>query len=458
VIPFDPTLAAIRFGTGLSPRLPPPESVEAMIDAMAGPDQVAREYPIPRFAEATPSFATLRAAIAAQRNVTGAAAEAGLAVYRALQGEARETRTRSFEALIARGARARHPLRERLALFWADHFTVTARNANTRHLVQPFVEEAIRPHLAGRFADMLYAVTTHPMMLLYLDQQSSVGPNSPEGLRRGRGLNENLARELLELHTLGVSAGYSQTDVTELAELLTGLNWQIDTGEVFRPRWAEPGAETVLGRVYPEEASLSTIREVVEALAVHPSTATHMAGKIARHFVSDEPDPALVTHLAEAWTFWQGDLGAVTAALLQHPAAWAPERQKVRRPIEFIIATLRALDVPVEGYGLRNRRKERDLFRRPLAGMAQPWEMPPGPDGWPEAGTAWITPQALATRISWAMQAPARLTQALPDPRAFVDHALGGLASAELRFAAGAAQGRAEGVGLVLASPEFQRR
>ncbi len=190
----------------------------------------------------------------------------------------------TFQRAIA----SRTGFRERLVAFWTDHFTVAANGPVLSALVPDLVENAIRPHVGGRFGDMLEAVTLHPAMLIYLNQVQSAGPNSVAGKRRGKGLNENLAREVLELHTLGVGAGYTQDDVRQLAELLTGLS--VDkSGFTFRSRIAEPGAEVVLGKRYGGgEASLGDIRAVLADIAVHPDTARHLARKLIVHFVGGE--------------------------------------------------------------------------------------------------------------------------------------------------------------------------
>jgi uncharacterized protein (DUF1800 family) len=270
-------------------------------------------------------------------------------------------------------------------------------------------------------------------------------------------LNENLARELLELHTLGVSAGYGQADVRQLAELLTGLTLAPDEGFVFDKGRAEPGAETVLGVEYKGDG-VAPILQMLDDLAVRPETARHLAGKLAVHFVADVPEAGLVAALEATWIRTRGDLAAVTGVLLSHKSAWVPEAGKARQPFDFLVAALRALGVSADQiYGAEGK-----AFRRmvldPLADMGQPLWQAPGPDGWPEAAADWITPQGLAARISWAIEVPERLVTPLPDPRDFVTKALGMRASARLVWAVSAAESVREGVGLTLAAPEFNRR
>ncbi len=458
---FDPVIAAVRFGTGRSPAVPDPDGVPAMLARLAGPDAAAAAHPIPGLDAVAPSVAALRAANRARRDAAGTAGEVEARdALRALNRAAQRAAATNAMRTLARAATTADGLRERLTWFWADHFTVRSRQGPARHLVSAYVQDAIRPHLAGRFADMLRAAVTHPVMLTYLDQVQSVGPGSLVGQRRGRGLNENLARELLELHTLGVSAAYGQRDVTELAELLTGLSVDGDGRFRFRQAIVEPGAETVLGETYggTRRGALEAIHDALDDLAAHPATAAHLARKLAVHFVADDPPPDLVAALTARWRDTGGDLLAVTEALLTHPEAWRPEPRKVKPPLDFIASALRALAVPPETLLALSLRDLRRLFHTPLIEMGQPWEAPPGPDGWPEAAEAWITPQGMATRITWAMSAPAALRPDLPDPRAFAETALGPAAPQAVRFAAGAAETVAEGVGVVLASAAFNRR
>jgi uncharacterized protein (DUF1800 family) len=297
-------------------------------------------------------------------------------------------------------------------------------------------------------------------MLTYLDQTRSVGPGSAFGKRRDLGLNENLARELLELHTLGVGEGYTQGDVTQLAKLLTGLAVGPDGGTAFEPRRAEPGAETVLGRSYGSNApaALADIEAFLGDIALRPETARHIARKLAVHFVSDAPDAGLITTLTDTWADTGGDLMAVSAALAQHPAAQVPVLDKARQPFDFVIAALRALGVEGDRIVKLGDPPTRRMLLGPMGLMGQPYQAPRGPDGWVEATAFWITPQQLAARIDWSMQVPQRFRQPLPDPRDFVDQALAGAADDHLRKMVSRSENIAEGVGLVLASPAFNRR
>ncbi|HVG47146.1 MAG TPA: DUF1800 domain-containing protein [Rubellimicrobium sp.] len=458
-MPFDPTLAAIRFGTGLSPRVAPPQGIAEIMERLRGPDQAAREWPIAAYGSILPQVTDYFTTQFASNHGTAAERAAADERLEGMRQQKRAATKADFRATLARMATSSDGLRERLALFWADHFTVVGKNNDNdwAPYVSSYVEDAIRPHVAGRFRDMLVAVTTHPMMLHYLDQDRSMGPESVAGRERGKGLNENLARELLELHTLGVGGPYGQDDVRELAKLLTGLT--LDRGAMaFRPRWVEPGPKTVLGRVYPESEGLESVEAVLGDLAGHPITAEHIARKLAVHFVADEPDADLVSALRTAFLDTGGDLAAVTEALVSHPAAWTPERRKVRQPVEFLAASLRALGVSGAWIAGRARKETDDLFLEPMAEMGQPWQQAGGPNGWPEEAEAWVTPQGVAARINWAMTRPERLVAELPDPRVFVETALGPNVSEAVATAAHAAERPDEGIGLVLASAEFQRR
>jgi uncharacterized protein (DUF1800 family) len=273
-----------------------------------------------------------------------------------------------------------------------------------------------------------------------------------------RGLNENLARELLELHTLGAGGPFTQQDVRQLAELLTGLSRTRDYSFVFRRHIAEPGPETVLGKTYGKGASPQYVRAVLQDLSVHPATAAHLARKLAVHFVSDDPPPDLVRALEEAYRDSGGELMRVYEVLLSHPESWREARRNMRPPEEYISAALRGLGLGRDALAGLDQRDRRRNFIGPLRVMGQPWQGPTGPDGWAEEDAAWITPQGIATRLDWAMRAPGRLMDDLPDPAAFLETALGDAADERLRIAVGAAENRAVGIGLVLSAPAFQRR
>lgn len=451
---MTPTLAALRFGTGLSPDIAPPADVGEMRARLAGPDEMARDLPLPGWSGRMVEFSAYQQVIRDTRDLADREARADL--RKAAREGLDRAYLRDLAVTVVRGAMTRDGLRERLVWFWTGHFAVQEGQGLLRRTVGGHVEDAIRPYVARSFADLLKAAVTHPAMLRYLDQDGSTGPNSVRA-RRGGGLNENLAREVLELHTLGVGGAYGQGDVRQLAELFTGMSVGKDGAYEFRRNMAEPGAETVLGRAYGDETpNRHDITQVLGDLAVHPDTARHVSGKLARHFVADTPPEALVAAMSATWIESGGDLMAVYGAMLDHPEAWGPQLRKVRRPLDLIVATVRATGGAERLLRMAPRDVRRGL-QQPLERMGQPFLRPEGPDGWPEEAEAWITPQALAARLDWAMEAASRLDPA-PDPRAFVEMALAEQAGPRTLFAAEAAEDRRAGVGLVLASPEFQRR
>ena len=455
----DPVpLAAFRFGHGLPLPAGAPTDPEAMLAQLAGPDAGLALFPGPTPAEVQAQFARSMEARLVARKTPRKSPErkAYNGVLRAV-----EDQLELFLRLqIARGLDSPDGLRERLVRFWADHFSALPRLRDQRAILVSRIDHAIRPHVTGRFADLLMAVELHPGLLLGLDQVASVGPNSPAGQRKGQGLNENLAREMIELHTMGVGAGYRQDDVRQLAELLTGLDVTIAEGAVSVPRKAEPGSETVLGQTYGPEG-LGPIRDVMTDLARRPETARHLARKLVVHFLSDTPDEALVARMAEAYLAADTALLPMIRVLLSAPAAWEPSLQKARQPFDFMVAALRALGVDGAAVLRMGAKPFRRMIREPMQLMGQDWENPRGPDGWPEAASAWITPQGLAARITWAMEVPGRLIEAgaMPEPATFAARVLGDLAGqGDLALWAARSESPREGLGLVLASPAFNRR
>lgn len=439
----------LHFRFGLGPR--PDGAVPGLPAAqLTGPDAMAERHPAPSAQDIFAAFATLRAA----RQADPADPAALAAAEDAMTLQVLDTQRRK----IARALDTDTPFRERLVHFWASHFSVTPR---LRILIPEWasmIDTAIRPHVTAPFGNMLRAAALHPAMLRYLDQDSSVGPNSRAGRNRARGLNENLGRELLELHTLGVDGPYDQTDVRAVAHLLTGHT--VDLGQsVFQANRAEPGIQTVLGRRYGRMVRTGgDLPALLDDLAAHPATATHLAGKLAAHFVADEPPAALVADLAATWRGTRGDLGQVASALGEHPLALSAPPQKIRPPFDYLIAALRALGVTgneVQGWDANTLRR---LALSPVVSMGQSWTGAPSPAGWPDTVRDWLTAPALAARIDWAMDAPSRLRPDLPDARVFVDIALAGRADDRLRRLVAASETNAEGLGLVLAAPAFQRR
>lgn len=363
----------------------------------------------------------------------------------------RETYIEEAAARTLAQVETRTPVVERLVAFWSNHFTVSVKKPILAGTVGAFEREAIRPHVTGRFADMLRAVMRHPAMLVYLDNAQSIGPHSVAGKRRERGLNENLAREALELHTLGVDGGYTQADVQEFAKMLTGWSiGRLNTGEAgrfnFYPRLHEPGAKTLLGRRYDEAGEAEADRALAE-LARHPATAKHVAFKMVRHFVADQPPAPLVAALAKTYLGTDGDLRAMTLALVQAQAAWTEPLAKVKTPNEFIVSALRVTGF--DGEPQKVVGALRLLGQMPFSA--------PSPAGWPDEATKWISAEALLQRAEFAMALGRRVGDQL-EAAALLDASIGPVAASATRSAVLRAPSRAEAVATLFASPEFQRR
>jgi uncharacterized protein (DUF1800 family) len=342
---------------------------------------------------------------------------------------------------------------ERLVMFWSNHFCVSANKGPVRGIAGAYERETIRPHVLGRFADMLIAVEQHPAMLIYLDNARSTGPNSKAGLNRGRGLNENLAREILELHTLGVGGGYTQDDVTNLARILTGwtvgnlVNAASEPGQFFfAPARHEPGNWTVLGKHYPDRGQITGV-DVLRDLAAHRATARHVAQKLARHFLSDDPPASLVQRLEATFLKTGGDLAAVSRTLVESPEAWSAQPVKVLPPYDFLVAIVR-------GFALEPQPQE---MLRLTNQLGQPLWRPPAPAGWPDTDTAWAAPSALRERLRVA-EVAARRVNPDADPRLAAEEVLGEGMGQATRQAVARAETREQGLELLIMSPEFQRR
>ncbi len=447
------THAAIRFGAGLSARDAPPAGASALWDSLAV--EAALPTDITPFAT---RIARAQERRALRRILRGAEDDDARDALRALNRADHHDGLADLRAELARLAFAPVGFHARLITFWANHFAAQARGGLIRSTRAAYVEDALRLHVMGSFADMLRAAMLHPVMLGYLDQARSAGPFSLIGRRGRRGLNENMARELLELHTLGVEAEYTQADVTQMARLLTGLTFSLDDGFHFDPELAEPGIIEIFGKRYgARPVRLEHILEALDDLAMRPETAHHLAGKLAAHFIHDSPAPTLIAHMAQSYLDAQGDLPALYAAMLEHPDAWHAPLSKTRAPLEAMAASLRALGLPRAALDGLSPRETAGWIARPLAQMGAPHEQVPSPAGHGGAAAYWVTPQRLAARIDWAMGLAQRLPDP-PDPRDFVHTAMADAGSDRLRRAAAGAETRAQGVGLILAAPEFHRR
>ena len=472
-------IAAHRFGLGEARLATVGDDARGWLLAQVGPadlqvgsDLASASVGLRRFAEFQQ----------ARRNAAASAGEADLRSAEQQFGE-------HFRALVQADVRARmttaalstRPFAERIAQFWANHFTVSMAKASARGLVGAFEREAIRPNIAGRFEDLLVAAVKHAGMLRYLDNDQSAGPESrlvrrsraraasaPEmAAPRTTGLNENLAREVLELHTLGVSGGgstyggwggYTQADVTAFARVLTG--WRVPLRELlareelpkesptrFEEAWHEPGPKPLLGKVYPEGAQ--ALDQVLHDLSRHPSTARFLACKLARHFVADEPPPVLVERLARNFLANDGHLPSLYRELVEAPEAWVVEPAKLKAPDEFVVSTVRLLDLGAPAFA-----RQADGG---VAALGQRIQAAPSPAGWPDRADEWLGPDAVWKRVEWATRVAERSARGL-DARSLARSSFGStLSEATARQLDRAADGT-QALALLLLSPEFQRR
>jgi uncharacterized protein (DUF1800 family) len=342
---------------------------------------------------------------------------------------------------------------ERLVWFWSNHFCISADKDIA--MVGAYEREAIRAHALGHFADMLQAVESHPAMLYYLDNVRSMGANSVAGINGDKGLNENLAREILELHTLGVRSGYSQADVTSFANVLTGWT-STDAADpahggefLFNKRLHEPGQQTVLGKFYAG-TGVDQGRAVLADLARHTATAQHIAQKLACHFVADTPPPPLVAKLAKSFMDSDGNLKTVAKTLVTADEAWVPARTKLKRPSEWIVGVLRLTG------GRWNANSPFNIGRvlSLQATLGESLWRPPAPNGWSDTEAAWI--DGVPRRLDIANELAGRLPSA--DPAALLESGLGPPASNHTRQTIAHAESRTQALALLLMAPEFLRR
>jgi uncharacterized protein (DUF1800 family) len=433
-------IATNRFGLGARPGdldLVDRNPQSWLLDQIQGPSRFPADLQsLPRSSKVLVDIHDLRRAEREQKR-----SESDEPAPDSVRKYARTVRDYFNEQVAARyraAAASDHPFHERLVHFWSNHFAISADQQPLKAIAGLFENEAIRPNVTGKFADMLLAAEQHPAMIMYLDNQRSVGPGSRLGRRANRrdqsrnlGLNENLAREILELHTLGVDGGYTQRDVTTFAKVITG--WSIggmsetgrfadgDPGEFeFREIIHEPGAQTLLGKRYPQ-SGVDQGEAVLRDLAAHPATAKFLATKLARHFVADEPPTRLVDELFHA---------------------------KFKTPHEFVVSTFRAFDhVPDDAR----------FVSRALDLMAQSPFRPGSPEGWPDTAEQWGGADGLYKRIEWC-NTVARVVGSRARPVELADTVLGPALSAATRKSIARAESGVQGLTLLLASPEFQRR
>ena len=448
---FDPAIAVNRFGLGARPDDKPPADAQAWLRR-----QIEIYDPRPALIAEQPDTATLATKLGQLRGSDDKKAEGLLR---------RETYRDAVNARVLHAVATDTPFAERLVQFWANHFAVSAEKGVVTPFVGSFEAEAIRPHVMGRFEDMLLAVEHHAAMIYFLDQTRSVGPGSETALRRAQtkgkrdlGLNENLAREILELHTLGVRSGYTQADVTEFARALTG--WSINVpgagdfnpnvmpgGFIFRQNLHEPWPRTILGRSYYQSGEM-VATAVMRDLAAAPQTARHIATKLARHFAGDEPPQSLIDKLAAAFTSSKGDLRALYRALIDAPECWAARPVKFKTPFEWTVSAMR-------GTGRKTFQKFQPapLLRE----LGQPLWEPGSPAGYDDIAARWMAPDALLRRV----EAAARLERLFPnrlDPRELAPKLFVRSPSEGTRLAIEGADTRVTALTLLLVSPEFQRR
>ena len=390
----------------------------------------------------------------------------GMTAEQVLAGHYRDAIAGDARSRVLTAALTTRPFAERLQWFWTNHFTVSLTKGSTRGLIGAFERDAIRPNIAGSFETLLVASTTHPAMLRYLDNSQSAGPHSlivdraaKRAARMGEeprvtGLNENLAREVLELHALGAegarSGAYTQADVTAFARVLTG--WRValaddDRARLFDPTWHEPGIKTVLGRSYAQGPD--ALGRVLHDLAVHPATARFIATKLARHFVSDTPPPALVDRLAAVYLQSGTQLAPVYRELIRSPEAWNAQPEKLKTPEEFVISSARLL-----------RLDQRLLDRNDGGGivaLGQRIQAAPSPAGWSDRADDWLGPDAVWKRVEWATRAASRVGNSV-DARALAAQSLGPLLSPQTSTQIARAADGPQALALLLMAPEFQRR
>ena len=464
-------IAVLRFGLGAKPGDLAAAGAEPrawLLSQIRGPVTLAVNTPL---APSDQIFAGLLAARDERRTMKQESAAQG-ADAKAAFNAVREAYQPHYRAqVLARAQSAAltaRPFAERLVHFWSNHFAVSADKGVVFGLAGTLENEAIRPHVAGRFVDLLTAVEQHPAMIAFLDNQYSIGKDSSAALLASRfrrpelapkrqfGINENLAREILELHTLGVNGGYSQTDVTSFAQIITG--WSIGGGKgrlaggtpgrfYFSDALHEPGPKVFLGKTYPEQGQRQG-EAVLADLARRPETARFIATKLVRHFIADDPPRAAVERVAHAFMKSGGYLPEVYAALIASPEAWEPQARKFKTPQDFVFSTLRALNVcPAQ--------PEEVIRTFDLLGQRQ--YTPGSPAGWPDTSKSWDGSDALMHRVLWASRVGAKYESGI-EPAELAAASLGSYARPETVTALRRATSSGQAVALLLMSPEFQRR
>ncbi|MGI9221091.1 MAG: DUF1800 domain-containing protein [Woeseiaceae bacterium] len=463
----ESAIAANRFGLGAKPgdlAVIKPRPQSWLLDQIAGPSR------IPADIRDQPDSAAVLADVdklrREQRNLRRENADDPDEDF--VKNYGRTVRRLYIDQVHARyraAAATDYPFHERLVHFWSNHFAISADKQPIPAVAGLFEAEAVRPNVSGNFADMLLSVEQHPAMIVYLDNQRSVGPGSRAAKLANRrsesrsvGLNENLAREILELHTLGVGGGYSQQDVTAFARVITG--WSIggaaENGRFaegksgtfeFREIIHEPGSQVILGKKY-NQSGLQQGEAVLRDLAKHPATARHIASKLARHFVADEPPAKLVDKLAAVYLDSGGELPVVYQALVTAPESWVEPFAKYKTPHDFVVSTFRAFDHDPD---------DARFVIGALDLMGQTPYRPGSPAGWPDTAEQWGGADALYKRIEWC-NTVANYVGSRVNPVDLGDQVLGPTFRPESRRAIARAESLVQGMTMLLAAPDFQRR
>jgi len=469
---LDTYIAANKFGLGLRPGEAPYIEQDPrgwLLNQLADITSVpARLSALPTSASYLASLSEDRMMMQATRQDNNAASIRETALRESRRDMSQDYQTH-LQLRLQTAVETEAPFAERLLYFWSNHFSVAysgGQKSVIRQLALPFEQEAIRANLDGDFASLLLAVEQHPAMLIYLDNSVSTGPNSLIGKRRNRGLNENLAREILELHTLGVNGGYSQDDITSLAKIITG--WTIPdqritglpgvridntTGFFYVPQLHEPGNHRVLGKTYSGQTNgLAQGEQVLNDLARHPATARHLAEKLARHFISDTPSELAIRQLENTFLDTGGHLPSLHEALVNLDEAWLPENSKLRTPQELIIATARGMELES---AIESNKRVSGLFTRILTSFNQMPFTALSPAGWEDSTSYWASPDALMKRMEWA-NSIANLTSRNRDAEYLAEEIL--LPDAHLKQALANTESSHQAITVLLASPAFQWR
>ena len=476
---IDAAIAMNRFGLGAVPMSAAPQNAKVWLKS-----QLGNYNPAPASLSGQPSRATIAAEFREyqldRRDFRQAKKEAASANPEMTQIDPdkidKVVNTLRMRYIAAADARVNAalatetPFAERLVHFWSNHFAVSIDKLPVLALAGDFEFTAIRPNIMGTFSDLLLAATTHPAMLLYLDQAQSIGPKSPlaerVAARRNKelGLNENLAREILELHTLGVRSVYSQNDVTEFARALTGYTvggmakgpiqrFMAQNGKdgdsQFFAGIHEPGERLITGKTYRQQGEAQA-KAILADLAAHPATARHIATKLARHFVADVPPAALVARLELAFLNSGGHLPAVYKALVDSPEAWAPGQTKFKSPWDWVLSSLRALNI--RDFPGKDRQAV-GMF----AQLGQPIWRPGSPAGYADTSETWAGAAALMRRVEIANRLAERSANRV-DARNLAPLILQGQLGETTAESIARAESPSQGLALMLLSPEFLRR